>query len=189
MAGQSAVEDSPVAGILVVVVFRGAAAFPVVAEVSAAVAREAVGEFMKARDFLNQLRHDDIVAAIREAEQKTSGELRVFVSRKQVGDPLAAAQAEFERLGMTKTRERNGVLIFVAPRARKFSVIGDEGVHKRCGDEFWRQMTAEMSECFRQRHFTQGILHVVQKAGELLAQHFPRTPDDRNELPDRVAGD
>jgi len=144
---------------------------------------------MKANEFLKQLRHDEIVAAIREAEQKTSGEIRVFVSHKKITDPVEAAQAEFVKLGMTKTRERNGVLIFVAPRTRKFAVIGDEGVHKRCGDEFWEAMAAEMSTHFGKSEFTRGIVHSVRKAGELLAQHFPHRPDDRNELPDRLAHD
>ena len=144
---------------------------------------------MKTKEFLKQLQHDHVVAAIREAEQKTSGEIRVFISHKKIEDAVAAAQAAFVRLGMTKTHHRNGVLIFVAPQARKFAVIGDEGVHKRCGDEFWQAMASEMSGYFKKSEFTQGILHGVRKAGELLAAHFPRLPDDRNELPDSIAHD
>lgn len=144
---------------------------------------------MKHREFLNQLNHDEIVAAIRAAEQKTSGEIRVFVSHKKPKDAVAAARKVFVKLGMTRTRERNGVLIFVAPRARQLAVLGDEGVHKRCGEEFWRGMAEEMSGHFKSSKFTQGIVHAVQKAGALLAEHFPHRPGDRNELPDRVAGD
>ena len=144
---------------------------------------------MKHRDFINQLRHDDIVAAIRAAEQKTSGEIRVFISRKNVDDAVARAQARFEKLGMTKTRHRNGVLIYVAPRARKFAVIGDTAVHQKCGDEFWRALTAEMSGHFKNSEFTAGIIHGVQKAGELLAAHFPPQAGDANELPDAVEHD
>src|SRR5450759_4421122 len=117
---------------------------------------------MKAKEFLKQLRHDDIVAAIREAEQKTSGEIRVLISHKRIDDPVTAAQAAFVKMGMTKTRERNGVLIFVAPRTQKFAVIGDEGVHKRCGDQFWQVMAAEMSGNFKKSEFTQGIVHGVR---------------------------
>lgn len=144
---------------------------------------------MKPRDFLNQLRHDDIVAAIREAEQQTSGEIRVFVSHKNPADPVVAAQRAFLKLGMTKTRERNGVLIFVAPQAHKFAVIGDAAVHQRCGDDFWRQLAAEMTGHFRNSEFSAGLLHAVRKAGALLAQHFPPRPGDRNELSDEVAHD
>jgi uncharacterized membrane protein len=144
---------------------------------------------MKPKQFLNQLRHDDIVAAIRTAERQTSGEIRVFISHKKMNDAVAAAQATFVRLGMSKTHERNGVLIFVAPLGRSFAVIGDEGVHQRCGDAFWRAMAAEMAGYFKKAEFTEGILHGVRKAGKLLAAHFPHRPGDRNELPDGVAHD
>jgi uncharacterized membrane protein len=144
---------------------------------------------MRARNFLTQLRHDDIVAAIRDAERRTSGEIRVFISRKVVEEPVAAAQAAFLRLGMQKTRERNAVLIFLAPRTHKFAVIGDAGVHQKCGDVFWQEMAKAMTDHFRKSEFTQGILHGIEKAGKLLAEHFPRRPDDRNKLPDGVAHD
>jgi len=91
-----------------------------------------------------------------------------------VTDPVAAAQKEFVRLGMAKSPEQNGVLIFVAPRTRKFAVIGDEGVHAKCGDEFWRELAKTMTEYFRKSEFTEGVIHGVRKAGELLAKHFPR---------------
>jgi uncharacterized membrane protein len=144
---------------------------------------------MKHREFLKQLRHDDIVAAIRAAEQKTSGEIRVFISRKQVTDPVAAAQAHFTRLGMTQTSHRNGVLIFVAPVAHKFAVIGDEGVHQKCGDAFWRALADKMTGHFKSGEFTAGIIHGIQKAGELLAAHFPPQAGDCNELSNQVEHD
>lgn len=139
--------------------------------------------------FLNQLQHDHIIAAIRAAEKKTSGEIRVFISRKRVADPVAAAQREFEKLGMARTRHRNGVLIFMAPRVRRFAVIGDIGVHERCGDAFWQALAAEMTGHFKKSDFTAGIIHAIQKAGGLLAEHFPPQPGDGNELPDEIGQD
>ena len=129
---------------------------------------------MHPKKIINQLLHDSLVTAIREAEQKTSGEIRVLISHKAVDDPVAAAQKEFLRLGMNKSPERNGVLIFVAPRTRKFAVIGDEGVHSKCGDEFWQELANAMTGYFRKSEFNEGILHGVKRAGELLAKHFPR---------------
>ena len=93
---------------------------------------------MKPRAFISQLDEASLVAAIADAEKKTSGEIRVFLSHRKPDDAVAAAQRAFDHLGMAKTREHNGVLIFVAPKARKFAVIGDAGVHQRCGDEFWK---------------------------------------------------
>ncbi len=144
---------------------------------------------MRTRKFLQQLHHQDIVAAIREAEKRTSGEIRVFISHKLVADPLAAAEACFVRMGMQKTRQRNAVLIFVAPRTHKFALFGDSGVHARCGEAFWQKLVAEMSSHFKDQHFTRGLIHAIKTAGELLAQHFPAEPDDRNELPDDVETD
>ena len=131
---------------------------------------------MHPKHFSKHVRHDEIIAAIRAAEQKTSGQIRVSISPKHIDDPVTAAQIEFMRLGMNESRERNGVLIFVAPRSHKFAVIGDEAVHAQCGDEFWRKLVDTMSGYFRKSEFTPGIIHGVQKAGELLAKHFPRQP-------------
>jgi uncharacterized membrane protein len=129
---------------------------------------------MRQKKFIQQLPHDALIAAIREAEKKTSGEIRVLISHKSVADPVAAAQKEFVRLGMTKSPEKNGVLIFVAPRTHKFAVIGDAGVHAKCGDEFWQELAKAMSDHFHKSEFTEGIIHGVKKAGELLAEHFPQ---------------
>lgn len=144
---------------------------------------------MKAREFISKLQQDEIVKAIHSAEHKTSGEIRVFITREPVDTPVAAAQRAFLSAGMDKTRERNGVLIFVAPKTQKFAVIGDTAVHAKCRDEFWLRLGAEMTEHFKRHQFTSGIVHAIKVAGELLAQHFPRKPDDANELPDEILRD
>src|SRR6184192_2398940 len=114
------------------------------------------------RKFLDKLNDERIVQAIREAEGKTSAEIRVFITRVPQVDAVAAARREFVRLEMHRTKERNGVLILVAQ---------------------------EMEGHFRADAPTEGILHGVRKAGEVLARHFPRAADDRNELSDRVERD
>ncbi len=127
-----------------------------------------------------------MVAAIADAERRTSGEIRVFVSHRKVMNAQRAAVREFERLGMHKTKRRNAVLIFVAPVSQRFAIIGDEAVHARCGDAFWQQVAAGMAERFRQAEFTVGIVHGIEAAGKILAEHFPRSRGDINELPDKV---
>ncbi|HZV33077.1 MAG TPA: TPM domain-containing protein [Verrucomicrobiae bacterium] len=144
---------------------------------------------MKARDFLKELHQEKIVAAIHKAEKRTTGEIRVFISRHEPSDPIAAAQGQFTRMGMEKTADRNGVLIYVAPRVRKFAIIGDSGVHQRCGQEFWEKVAAEMTDHFKQSNFTDGIVHAIQKSGELLSQHFPAKGSHPNQLSDDVEHD
>jgi len=142
---------------------------------------------MRTKEFLSKLEHDRIVQAIRQAESKTSGEIRVLIQRgKLKNDPFVAAQRKFYRLGMHKTRERNAVLIFVAPRVHQFAVVGDEAIHKRCGDEFWRRIVTAIHHRFREDQFTEGLAGAVKVIGDTLAQHFPRSPTDANELPDEV---
>jgi uncharacterized membrane protein len=142
---------------------------------------------MRTKDFLDKLDHDRIVRAIKEAEAKTSGEIRVYVQRGELdGDALDYAQKKFQKLGMQATKERNGILIFVVPRARKFAVIGDEGVHQKCGDQFWQELVERMRAHFQNENFTDALVEAIEEAGKLLARHFPKTSVPRNELPDEI---
>jgi uncharacterized membrane protein len=145
---------------------------------------------MNPGSFLSRLDHDRVVAAIREAEDRSRGEIRVHVARKAVDDPQRAAATLFEKLGMAATAEMNGVLLFVAPASQRFAVVGDKGIHEKCGEGFWKDVAAAMEEDFRQGRFTDGIVKGVAKAGDALAAHFPRTGrPDVNELPDEVSED
>ena len=143
---------------------------------------------MRAHEFVERLDHDRILEAIGRAEATTSGEIRIFVHRGELkGDALAEAQTQFVKLGVLKTRERNGVLIFVAPRAQQFAVVGDEGVHAKCGEVFWQQLVEKMRAHFRSEKFTDALVEAIDETGDLLAAHFPRRSDDVNELPDEIA--
>ena len=142
---------------------------------------------MRTKSFLSQLDHERIVGAIKEAEAKSTGEIRVFIQRGELeGDPVIAAQKKFHELRMDATRERNGILIFVLPRAQKFAVVGDEGMHQKCGPEFWQRLVESMREHFKREEFTDALVEAIESAGQLLARHFPRQDSDRNELSDQV---
>jgi uncharacterized membrane protein len=142
---------------------------------------------MRTKTFLSQLDHDRIVRAIKEAEAKTSGEVRIYVQRGELdGDAYDYAQRRFRQLGMEQTRERNAVLIYVAPRARKFAVIGDEGVHKKCGNEFWQDLVEKMHDHFVREEFTDALVEAIESTGQLLARYFPKSSDRGNELPDNI---
>ena len=141
---------------------------------------------MRSKEFVGRLNHERIVRAINQAESKTSGEIRVFVAQGPVSDALAEARKRFEQLGMTKTRHHNGVLILVAPRLQKFAVIGDHGIHQRCGEEFWDRLVAAMRIHFQAENFTDAIIHAVEETGRALSEHFPRESGDQDELPNTV---
>lgn len=183
-----AVRLVPPVGVGAVAASPAGEVFPEAAAVRVAEARAEVGD-MKPQQFINKLDEKKIVAAIAEAEKKTSGEIRVYISDKKRDDPLTAAKKRYEKLGMTKTRLRNGVLIYIAPVSRKFAIVGDSGIHEKCGKEFWERLTAEMSKLFKEGKFTEAIVQVLNEAGKILAHYFPVGPDDQNELPNKILRD
>jgi uncharacterized membrane protein len=128
--------------------------------------------------FSPKVDHDRVLAAIRAAEVGTSGEIRVLIARHKAEDPVKTAQEYFNSTGMAQSPHRNGILIFVAPRSRRFAVIGDRAVHEKCGDLFWTSLAEAMGGYFRRGQFTDGLVHGIERAGELLGQTFPRSKAD-----------
>ncbi|HSH70241.1 MAG TPA: TPM domain-containing protein [Deferrisomatales bacterium] len=136
--------------------------------------------------FLSRDEKTRIEEAIAAAELKTSGEIRVMVSRAVKGDPLEAAKERFSRLKMQDTRERNGVLILVAVASRRFAILGDEGIHRFVGQEGWEHIRDGMAERFRSDDFGGGLTYAVTEVAKVLKAHFPWQSDDVNELPNQI---
>ncbi|MEP6586887.1 MAG: TPM domain-containing protein, partial [Candidatus Udaeobacter sp.] len=93
---------------------------------------------------------------------------------------------KFHRLGMHKTRQRNAVLIFVAPRVHKLAIVGDNAIHEKCGDEFWQRVVERMRPHFQNEKFSDALVEAIKEVGSVLARHFPKTVRDTNELPDDI---
>jgi len=144
---------------------------------------------MKPGEFLQQLDDAQLVAAIASAERATSGEIRVFISHRRRKDALAAAQMRFDKLGMRNTKYRNAVLIYLAPRTRSFAIVGDAGIHEKCGESFWKETSAELGENLRSLPLTEALVAAVKKVGNLLGRHFPADSDNRNELSNEIFHD
>ena len=144
----------------------------------------------KTAAFFAGLDRPAIVEAIKRAEAKSLGEIRVHLHHGSVSDALEAAKATFVRLGMDKTVHGTGCLLFIAPDTRAFAVIGGAGIHEKVGDTFWNEARDAARACFSQGRFTEGIVTAVDKLGDALALFFPkRGPADTNELPDDVSED
>src|SRR5262245_32160437 len=148
-----------------------------------------------AQRFLSEPDFDAIAGAIRAAESRTSAEIRVHLERRVRGglfgrrrDALARAQHVFRRLGMHRTAERHGVLIYIAVEERRLAVVGDEGIHARVGDAHWNEVRDLMVEILRENGPARRALErAIETLGRALAEHFPRRRDDRNELSDEVS--
>ena len=139
------------------------------------------------RGFLSAADLDAVAAAVTAAEARTAAEIRVHLDHSCPGDPMARAVAIFERLGMHRTDLRAGVLVYVAVTDRKLAVIGDAGIHARVGQAYWDRLVARILGHLRDERARDGLIDAVGEVGASLATHFPRHPDDRNELSDRVS--
>ncbi len=144
---------------------------------------------MNANQFIATIADQQVIQAIQSAEAQTSGELRVFVTDKIIQDPIAEAWKTFARLNMHDTAQRNAVLIFVGPKARKFAIVADEGIHHFCKEAFWNQLAHQLSEGFKAGDYTGSLVRLIEDIGRALAAHFPRLGNDENELPDKVLRD
>ncbi|MBL7759267.1 MAG: DUF5130 family protein [Sediminibacterium sp.] len=147
------------------------------------------GIFKKSpKSYFSPEENEVIVEAIRKAEQRTSGEIRVYVEGKcKLVNPVHRAKAVFHQLKMEQTAARNGVLIYLAMDDRQLAVWGDEGIHQRVGDEFWNKEVALIISEFNQQHFVDGIVRIIRDIGEALVTHFPYdAAGDKNELSDDI---
>ncbi len=124
---------------------------------------------MEPKHFVEKVDEARIAAAISEAERKSGGEIRVYVSHKKREDALAAARARFLRLGMAKTHHRSAVLIYFAPLTHKFALWGDVAAHEKCGETFWQAITAAMTPCLQKGHLNEAIEHAIKAVGDALA--------------------
>ncbi len=130
---------------------------------------------------------DAIVAAIKAAEKETSGEIRVHIEKVCPDNVLDRAAWWFKKLGMHKTRARNGVLIYLAIRSHQFAIIGDEGINKVVPGGFWDVLKNQMEQDFKAGKFVEGISYAIMETGRLLKHHFPYFQEDTNEQPDEIS--
>ena len=144
---------------------------------------------MHQKDFLNSLEQERIRAAIDVAEQQTSGEIRVHIQSSARGEIRQVAERTFERLGMTKTELRNGVLLFVCCEEQRFVILGDSGINERVPAGFWDDIAARLTIRFKAGEFTEGIVDAIHSAGDELRTFFPRQKGDVNELTNEISVD
>lgn len=127
-----------------------------------------------------------IEKAIVEAEKNTSGEIRVHLVRKCLGDPYDEAVKIFEKLKMHETALRNGVLILLSFNDKKLAILGDKGINDKVPKDFWEEIKNEMISHFKIDKFVDGISEGILKSGEQLKKYFPYKDDDINELSNEV---
>jgi len=142
---------------------------------------------MKASTFFTKDQHSLILNAISEAEESTSGEIRVHIETWIEGDVLDRAAWVFKKIGMHKTKDRNGVLFYLALNNRKFAIIGDGGINEKVPEDFWDEVKIILEKNFINQKFTEGLTEGILMTGLKLKKYFPHEKKDINELTDEIS--
>ncbi len=145
--------------------------------------------FFKKKSALDSDSQARVVACIKEAESKTSGEIRIFIEPHcTYVDPLDRAREIFTNLGMEKTVERNAIIIYIALQDRQFALFGDKVIYEKAGGAaFWEKAAQTLSGHLRKNELTEGLCNCIRELGTALANHFPYDPSiNKNELPDEI---
>ncbi len=143
---------------------------------------------MTLEEFLTPEQEKRIVAAIKQAEKDTSGEIRVHLESKQKEKPSMPYVWEvFKTIGMEQTQQKNGVLFYVDINHRNFTIMADSGINQVVPDDFWKNITSEVIRQFKEGQYTEGLVQGILNVGKKLKQFFPYQTDDVNELPDEIS--
>lgn len=142
---------------------------------------------MNPHKFFSKEEKHKVIEAIKAAELNTSGEIRVHIESRIKGNVLDRAAYIFRFLGMQKTKERNGVLFYLAIENRKFAILGDTGINSKVPANFWDNIRENLSSHFTKGNFAEGLAESILMAGEQLKKHFPRKEQDVNELRDDIS--
>ena len=139
------------------------------------------------KPFLTDAEQQKVTEAISAAEQKTSGEIRVYIeSRCSYLDPVDRAKELFYELKMYETELGNGVLLYLAIKDHQLAIYGGQGIHEKVGTDFWNKEVQQILSEFKAHHFADGIVHVISDIGAALQTHFPFDTQDKNELPNEI---
>lgn len=141
-----------------------------------------------ATTFLSEEEQQQIIKAIKSAEQDTSGEIKVHIEEECPDtDPVQRAIYLFEYLALHKTALRNGVLFYLAYEDRKFAVIGDKGIDEVVTAAFWDTTKDILRNNFSQQKFTEGMCAGIEEIGRQLKKYFPYHQNDTNEIADDIS--
>jgi uncharacterized membrane protein len=141
----------------------------------------------KVEDFLSKDEEAEIVEAIRLSEKNTSGEIRVHIEKESSIDPVDRAMEVFDMLKMDNTKDRNGVLIYIAVKSKQFAIYGDKGINDKVADDFWNCTKDIMLNHFKNGNNKQALVDGIINAGEQLKEHFPYQDDDTDELSNEIS--
>lgn len=143
--------------------------------------------FSKVQYLFSKEENERILKCVRENEQGTSGEIRIFAeSHCPYMDPMLRATELFTQLGMAKTVHRNGVLIYIAYKDQDFALCGDKNIFEITTRDFWHLQSRKLVQGFYEKKYAESLISCIHDVGAELKKHFPFHGEKKNELPDEI---
>ncbi|MDP2302519.1 MAG: TPM domain-containing protein [Ignavibacteria bacterium] len=142
-----------------------------------------------------QILNDDellrISKKIKEKKKITSGEIVVSIKERsslsfKKKTVRELAELEYNRIGINKTRDNTGILLYFLLERREFYILADSAINEKVSDDLWDSVKGRMETFFKNGEFCKGIISAVDEVGDILAKHFPIKPDDTNEISNKV---
>jgi uncharacterized membrane protein len=138
--------------------------------------------------FFTEDEQKKIVEAIKNAERNTSGEIKVHIDNtSQWEDVVTKASKVFDKLELEKTKQRNGVLIYIAKEDRQFAIWADKGINKVVPEGYWESTIDLMRSYMKVGQYAEGVIKAINMVGVKLKKYFPIEKNDKNELSDDIS--
>lgn len=96
------------------------------------------------------------------------------------------AEEAFYANRLHETREKSGVLILLSLMEHRVQILADAGIHRRVAPEIWERLVQQIASGVKEGHPFEALQGAIDACGQLLAEHFPRRPDDTDELPNQL---
>lgn len=137
--------------------------------------------------FFNEKEKNEISNAITEAEDLTSGEIRVRIERTCNNNLKDRIVEVFNELRMYETERKNGVLIYLSIDDRQFGIIGDKGFDDMVIAGFWDNICDETISHMGTDGVANALVWCIKTIGKELSRFFPVMPDDKDELDNSIS--
>ena len=137
--------------------------------------------------FIYNILYLSLVEAIKQAENQSTGEIRVHIDSTSVDNNAKVAFDVFKKLGMDQTKERNAVLFHVNFEKKYLTIIGDKGIHEKVHQKFWNDLHDKITQAFSEGKYYQGLHDAILETGMELKNFFPiKDGENPNELSNEI---
>ncbi|GGP04653.1 hypothetical protein GCM10010992_17960 [Cloacibacterium rupense] len=137
--------------------------------------------------YLSNTQMASLVEAIKQAENHSTGEIRVHIDSTSDDNNAKVAFEVFKSLGMDQTKERNAVLFHVNFEKKYLTIIGDKGIHEHVHQKFWNDLHDKITLSFSEGKYYQGLYDAILETGVELKKFFPiKNGENPNELPNEI---